>query len=159
VDEPNSHVPDYVVELEGEELEETLENNVPGVTESKSSSLVDEYQNLATLCWATIYDSDYLQEEIQISGEYLRDQLQEEDLHISYYGEELHIPSRVSLDRVDIPLDGYEGRYDFHLGNVDEWLDHPEVSELEAKETRSRFLNNDLKSSTEAYNEGENHRL
>ena len=47
---------------------------------------------------------------------------------------------------------------DYAVGNIDEWLDHPEVSELEAEETRSKFLNNGSNSSLEAYNEGENHR-
>lgn len=121
MEEPNSHVSDEIAELEGEELAQTLEEEISGVTENKAEDLVDEYTNLYTLCWATIYDSEHMQEEFLIKGDYLLDELQENDLHVSYFGQRLHIPDRVPDHKVDIPLESYDGRYDYHQGNMDEW--------------------------------------
>lgn len=118
----NDHVPDEVAELEGDELADVLDDEVPGVTEGKAEDLVDEYTNLYTLCWAAIYDSDYMANEFRIKGSYLIDQLQANDLHLSYFGQELYIPDRVPWEKVDIPLESYDGRYDYHQGNMDEWF-------------------------------------
>lgn len=120
----NDHVPDEIAELEGRELVDLLEQEIPGVSEDKAQSLVDEYTNLYTLCWAVIYDSEYMANQFQIRGDYLLDQLQENDLHVSYYGQELHIPDRVPSEKVDIPREGYDGRYEYHQENMDEWFDN-----------------------------------
>lgn len=118
----NDHVDDWVLELEEDDLATVLEEEIPGVTERKAEGLVDEYVNIYTLCWATIYDSDHLEEEYLIKSDYLRDQLQENELHVSYFGQRLHIPDRVPESKVDIPLESYDGRYDFHQENRDEWF-------------------------------------
>lgn len=118
---PNNHVPDYVVELEGEDLVDELESSVRGMTRGKAEDLVEEYWTLPTVCWATIYDSDYMQESFRIKGDYLRDELKDSDLYVSYWGEKLAIPERVDDLQVDIPLQSYDGRYEYHQENMDEW--------------------------------------
>lgn len=119
----NDHVSDEVAELEGDEMADVLKEEIPGVTQGKAEDLVDEYTNLYTLCWAVIYDRDYMQNQFRIRGDYLLDQLQENDLHVSYYGQELHIPDRVPNEKVDIPREGYDGRYDYHQENMAEWFE------------------------------------
>lgn len=91
-----------------------------GVTDSKAENLVDEYTNLYTLCWATIYDKDRFVE-FQLKPDFLREQLKEEGLYVSYWGNRLFIPERVPDSKVDIPLQDYDGRYDYNQQNMDEW--------------------------------------
>lgn len=76
--------------------------------------MANEYTTLYTLRWAAIYDPDYMANESQIKGSSLLDQLQENDLHVSYYGQELYIPDRVPNEKVDVPVESYDGRYDYH---------------------------------------------
>ena len=118
--EPRKEV-DEIGLLKDEDLAGLLESEVLGVTESKAEGLTGEYRNLYTVCWATIYDKSFMQEEFLIDPDFLRDQLQEEDLYVSYFGNRLYIPDRVPDSQVDIPLESYGGRYDFHQGNMDEW--------------------------------------
>lgn len=120
-EKPNQHVPRSVVELEGEDLVNALEDNIRGVSLDKAVGIVEEYWTNPTVCWATIYDKDHLQEQHQISGEFLREELKDNDLYVSYFGEKVVVPNRVVDWKVDMPLESYGGRYDYHRGNVEEW--------------------------------------
>ena len=62
-----------------------------GVTERKADQLSEQYANLPTLSWATWHDEAYIQDEVQINPDFLRDQLWAADLYESYH----HFPDCV----------------------------------------------------------------